>query len=63
MKNNMKQGYRCEKCGDSITLEEYLSFDILSIAKCKTCNKSKKTSDEINFIKQFEGAKCFHGVK
>jgi uncharacterized CHY-type Zn-finger protein len=41
MEKKEKKKYICEVCGKEITLEQYLSVDIMSLAKCDKC-KTKK---------------------
>jgi hypothetical protein len=32
----------CENCGDKISLEQYLSVGIMSVAMCDTCKEASK---------------------
>ncbi len=39
-----KAKYKCEKCGEGITLEAYLSVGIEELALCDKCKEARKTN-------------------
>lgn len=44
----------CENCGEGISLEQYLSVDIISSAMCDTCKKSSKAQRKQRMLKSME---------
>ena len=45
---------KCENCGEGISLEQYLSVDIMATAMCDTCKSSSKAKRRQRMIKAME---------